>query len=276
MDEKENKEEQLDELQEAQQPIDNADETGEATEQEQESAVSEHPNRDIYSQMFSEDNPDVDFEDKEARYGRMNEERQRYRSYRDNGKKLSEVFDRNPFTAKMFMDLRENPDQNPITWMADNGIDIAEVMQNPDYAKEVSDRIAKYQENQLKGQEEARQREDNLQNSAHELQGLQEEFGLDDEQCGEIWRQLFEDVLDPALHGQISADTWRMLIKARNYDDDISSAREEAAMQARNEKIQNKLKSNETEVPPTLGQGSGGSTAPKKPKRSSFFDDLRD
>lgn len=38
--------------------------------------VEERPNRKRYQQMFNEDYPDVDFEDKEARYGKMAEDRE--------------------------------------------------------------------------------------------------------------------------------------------------------------------------------------------------------
>ena len=48
-----------------------------------ESGTSARPNRDKYSSMFVEDNPDIDFEDKEARYGRMAQERDSYRKLRD-------------------------------------------------------------------------------------------------------------------------------------------------------------------------------------------------
>jgi len=239
-----------------------------------EQAPSSRPNRDAYSAMFSEDNPDIDFEDKEARYGRMSEERQRYRRYRDSGKELSRVFDENPWTAKMLMDLREHPDLNPITWMADNGIDIAEALSDEKYAKEVSERIAKYQEGQLKGKKEAEQRTTNLQESAKMLSSLQEEYGLNDEACGQLWVDFFEGIIEPALNGQVSADTWKMIIKANNYDNDIASAKQEGAMQARNEKIHNKLRQ-PNDVPPTLGQG--GSPAPREPKKKEgFFDDLKE
>lgn len=241
-----------------------------------EATPAPRPNRDAYAQMFAEDNPGIDFEDKEARYGRMNEERKRYRSYRDSGKKLAAVFDKNPWTAQMMMDLKDNDDLDPIQWMADNGIDIAEAMEDEAYRKNISDRIAKYQKGQIEGKEAAKQREENLYKSSEALQSLQKEFGLDDEQRMQVWTDFFTNVMDPALNGEISADTWKMIIKARNYDNDIANAREEGAMKARNEKIQNKLKSpTEGEVPPTLSQG--GSTKagqPQTKKRSGFFDDL--
>ena len=55
-----------------------------------------------------------------------------------------------------------------------------------------------------------------------------------------------------------------------NYDTDIANAREESAMQARNEKFENKVKSfDEGKVPPSFSQGSGQRvSAPKKKKES--------
>ena len=58
-----------------------------------------------------------------------------------------------------------------------------------------------------------------------------------------------------------------------NYDTDIKNAREESAMQARNEKFENKVKSfDEGKVPPSFSQGSGQRVAPKKQKNESLKD----
>lgn len=84
-----------------------------------------------------------------------------------------------------------------------------------------------------------------------------------------------------AEEGNISADTWKLFQNAYNYDGDIASARDEAAMQARNEKIQNKVRSSATEgIPPSLSSSGAGNkpAAPKTVKRKSstseFFDGL--
>ena len=234
--------------------------------------VEERPNRKRYQQMFNEDYPDVDFEDKEARYGKMAEDRERYREYQKSGRALSEVFDNNRWLAWMFQDLRENPDLDPITWMADQGIDINEAMQNEEYAKKISQKIADFQANKIKGEEAVAQRDENFKASAETLDGLREEYGLDEEQTGQIWADFFNNVIGPALVGTITEDTWRMVMKARNYDDDIKKASEQSAMKARNEKVTNMVKKPNVDIPPTLPQGGNQRAARPQQREESLMD----
>lgn len=67
------------------------------------------------------------------------------------------------------------------------------------------------------------------------------------------------------------------IMHAMNYDQDIKNARDEAAMQARNEKFANKVKSfDETKVPPTFSQGRGQRVTPKRRKSMSMdFDEMK-
>ena len=60
-----------------------------AVEAEQVQEVPARPNRDAYQKMFAEDYPDVNFDDKEARYGKMLEDRKRYKQLSESGRKLS-------------------------------------------------------------------------------------------------------------------------------------------------------------------------------------------
>lgn len=232
------------------------------------------PNRDAYKAAFSEDYPDVDFEDKEARYGKMVEDRKRYNSYRKSGEKLNETFNNNRWLAAMIQDISESddPDYSPIDWMADHGIDINEAMEDEETRKKVAEKIAKFQEDQLRGEEEDAQRQENFATSAENLRKL----GLDDDTATQMWADFYTNIVDPALRGEVSEDTWRMLQKGMNYDADIESAKEQSAMQARNEKITNGVKKFDNPMPPSLSQGGDGQQARQKPKKESFFADLKD
>ena len=239
----------------------------------QEQEPQPRPNRDAYRESFAEDYPDIDFEDKEARYGAMVNDRKNYKEMRKAGRELSDVFERNSWMASMFMDLKDNPDLDPITWMADNGIDINEAMQDEEYRQKIAKKIKKYQEDQLKGKEEDAQREENLMASKEALDGVAEKYGMDTDATNDMWRNFFENIIDPALRGEVSADTWELVRKANNYDADVANAREEGGIQARNEKIQNKLKKFDegSKMPPTLSQG-GEARSKEKPKEDKFFD----
>ena len=234
--------------------------------------VPSRPNRDKYASMFAEDNPDVDFEDKESRYGRMAEERESYRNLRNSGKKLSEALDKNRWLGAMFQDLAENPDKDPISWMYDNGIDVQKAMEDEKYRAEAAEGLAKSQQNRVDAEALAEQIESNLEQSASNLDALSKEQNLSDEQCDRMWKHLFEEVIVPGKNGEVSKDTWQLVLHAMNYDQDIANAREEATMQARNEKHANKVKNFDgAKVPPSFSQGGAQNAAPKPKKTSGFM-----
>ena len=139
----------------------------------------------------------------------------------------------------------------------------------------MSEKIKKYQEEQLKGKEEDAQREENLMASKQALDGVAEKYGMDTDAVNDMWKNFFENIIDPALRGEVSAETWELVRKANNYDADVENAREEGGIQARNEKIQNKLKTFDegSKMPPTLSQG-GEARSQEKPKKAGFFDGM--
>lgn len=230
--------------------------------------VDDRPNRKAFSERFAKRHKDIDFEDKEARYGAMNDDADALSRYEEDGKALSEMFDNNRWLAAMAMDLKKNPDLNPIEWMASQGIDIGAAMQDEEMAKKVAQQIADFQ--QKKADEENHEKElvENLQKSADAM----EELGLDEDGKADLWEKFFKVAVD-AENGIVSAETWQLFKNAQNYDADVASAREEGAMQGRNEKIQNKVKRSEkTEIPPSLN--TNGGVSPTKKKSSGFWDGL--
>lgn len=241
-------------------------------EAEQVSETPARPNRDRYASMFAEDNPDVDFEDKESRYGRMAEERETYRNLRDSGKKLSGILDKHRWVGAMLMDNEENP----LVWMAKNGIDIKAALDDPEVMAQVTDGFNNWQQKQVDGEAAEKAQEEAIDKSLQALASVQKEYGLSDEQFDRMWEHFWDDVFQPAFKGEVSKDTWTGLMHAMNYDSDISNAREEAAMQARNEKHANKVKTfDEQQVPPSFSQGRGQAAAPRQQKRESLMDFVR-
>ncbi len=231
--------------------------------------VAERPNRDRYASMFAEDNPDVDFEDKEARYGRMADERESYRKLRESGRKLSGILDKHRWIGAMLMDEEENP----LVWMAKNGIDIKAALDDPEVADKVTEGFSNWQQKQVDGEAAQKAQDAAIDKSLQALSSVQKEYGLSDEQFDRLWEHFWDDVFAPAFNGDVSKDTWVGLMHSMNYDQDIKNARDEAAMQARNEKIQNKVKTyDEQAVPPTFSQSGGQRVTPKTEKKESMMD----
>lgn len=239
---------------------------------ESDGQVAQRPNRDKYSAMFAEDNPDVDFEDKEARYGRMAEERESYRNLKKSGAGLSQALDKNRWIAAMFQDLAENPEKNPLVWLTENGIDVKAALDDPEVMAQVDETFKNWQQKQVDGEAAQQAQDAAIDESLNALSSVQQEYGLSDEQFNRMWENFWDDVFAPAFRGEVSKDTWIALMHSMNYDADLQNAREEAAMQARNEKHANKVKTfDESSVPPSFSQGQGN-LAQRKEKKESLRD----
>ena len=236
-----------------------------------ETSVDERPNRTAFSKRFSNRHSDIDFEDKEARYAAMNDDADLLGQYEQSGKALSKVFDKHKWLAALAMDMEKNPDDNPFDAMARLGIDVKTLLDDPEGGKKLAEILAKHNEDVAEQNEATEKVTANMRKSLERLMKLYPDDAQD------MWTQIYE-IHDKVESGDISDDIWKMLHNANNYDSDISSARDEAAMQARNEKIQNKVRSSANEgIPPSLSSsGAGNAPAKKKTKKraSSFFDDI--
>lgn len=236
-----------------------------------EAPVDERPNRTAFSKRFSNRHSDIDFEDKEARYAAMNDDADLLGQYEQSGKALSKVFDKHKWLAALAMDMEKNPDDNPFDAMARMGIDVKTLLDDPEGGKKLAEILAKHNEDVAEQNEATEEVTANMRKSLERLMKLYPDDAQD------MWSQIYE-IHDKVESGDISDDIWKMLHNANNYDSDISSARDEAAMQARNEKIQNKVRSSANEgIPPSLSSsGAGNAPAKKKTKKraSSFFDDI--
>lgn len=236
-----------------------------------ETSVDERPNRTAFSKRFSNRHSDIDFEDKEARYAAMNDDADLLGRYEESGKALSKVFDKHKWLAALAMDMEKNPDDNPFDAMARMGIDVKTLLDDPEGGKKLAEILAKHNEDVAEQNEATEKVTANMRKSLERLMKLYPDDAQD------MWSQIYE-IHDKVESGDISDDIWKMLHNANNYDSDIISARDEAAMQARNEKIQNKVRSSANEgIPPSLSSsGAGNAPAKKKTKKraSSFFDDI--
>lgn len=223
--------------------------------------------------MFAEDNPDVDFEDKEARYVRMAEEREDYRKLRKSGTEFSGILDKHRWLGAMLAD----EETNPLVWLAKHGIDIKAALDDPEVMNQVTEAFDGWTKKQADGEAEEQAKDAAIDESLNALASVQQEYGLSDEQFDRMWENFWDEVFAPAFQGKVSKDTWVAQMHAMNYDTDMQNAREEAAMQARNEKHNNKVKTfDEQQVPPTFGQGPGGRVAPQKQnKKESLVDFVR-
>lgn len=233
--------------------------------------VEDRPNRKAFSDRFKRRHADIDFEDKEARYAAMNDDADLLGRYEESGRALSKVFDKHKWMAVLAMDMEKNPEDNPFDAMARLGIDIRALLDDPEGGKKLAEILAKHNEDVAEQNEAVEKVTANMQKSIDRLMKLYPDDAED------MWKQIYE-IHDQVESGDIPDDVWKMLHNANNYDSDISSARDEAAMQARNEKIQNKVRSSASEgIPPSLSSSGAGNKPAEKRKaapKSGFFEGI--
>ena len=233
--------------------------------------VEDRPNRKAFSDRFKQRHAEIDFEDKEARYAAMNDDADTLERYEESGKALSKVFDTHKWLAALAMDMEKNPEDNPFDAMARLGIDIRALLDDPEGGKKLSKILTEHNEAVTEQNEATEKVTANMRKSIERLNKLYPDEAQD------MWKQIYE-IHDQVESGDIPDDVWKMLHNANNYDSDISSARDEAAMQARNEKIQNKVRSSASEgIPPSLSSSGAGNKPAKKNEaapKSGFFEGL--
>lgn len=237
--------------------------------------AAEPTQRERYSKRRREAYPDISEDDEDAYYGQANADLDELEGYRKSNKELADVFDKTPTLAAMLLAAKEG--ENPYVYLAEQGgpdLDIRELINDPDFGEKMSQAIMKWQETQLKSKQAQKEMKSNYQASFAALKEIQKERGMSDEECLQLVDDFFENVIGNASKGIVSKETWEAYLKARNYDADIASAREQASAQALNSRIQNPKKDfNAPDMPPTLSTGGAGAGEPQGKKKSKFFDD---
>lgn len=179
-----------------------------AAETQQPAEQPARPNRDKYSAMFAEDNPDVDFEDKEARYERLAKDRDDLRKLRKSGKAFSGILDKHRWLGAMLSD----EETNPLVWLSKNGIDIKAALDDPEVLNQVTEAFDGWTQKQADGEAAHQAQEQAIDESLNALAGVQQEFGLSDEQTDRMWTHFWDEVFAPAFQGKVSKDTWVALM----------------------------------------------------------------
>lgn len=244
--------------------------------------VEARPNRDKYAGMWAEDNSDIDFEDKEARYGRAIDDRNELRERRKADAGLSGLFDRHNWLAIMYSELRDNPEMDVFEWLEgfcnQNDLSIQEVLDNPEAKKRLSEKIANRRKEEEEKAANTKEINDNLEKS---YAALSDAFpDKTPEELDELWLGFWK-VVEQAEQGIVDTKTMTDFAHSLSYDEDLKNAKNEGAMVARNEKIENKVRKPSEDMagmPPTLNQGASAHPKKEIPKKKSFaktiFEDI--
>lgn len=239
--------------------------------------------RERYMGRYGEAYPDLNPDDEEAFYNQANANLDELEGFRESNRQLGEAFDKTPLLAGLVYAAKEG--QNPFVYLVENlgpDMDIRELADNPDFAKQMGAALTAFQEKQEAAKAKEEEIGKNVVKSLEELKALQAERNMTDEEAVKMAKDFFgeldeegnpigkESFMYKAANGIVTKGMWESLIKGRKYDGDIASATDKARATALNEKVQNGVRNFDkgTGLPqsmPTSGAGRGAAK-PKKEK----------
>lgn len=230
--------------------------------------------RDSFRGRISKRYPDLNMDDEDAYYDRMNNAMDEYEGYEANSRRLRESMERSPVMAEMLLAAKEQDDFDPVVWMVSNkGLDLQALQDDPEYSEKLAQAHADYLTKNSKGKEIEEAMKTNMPKSVEDVRAKAEELGLSDEQAEEIVGKMYQ-VMDDLVHGIISIEVFESLAKGQNHDADVKAAREEGMAEGLNTRVDDKLRTlNKPSEHISGAQTPAKQAAPKKRANNMFLDD---
>lgn len=211
--------------------------------------------------------PDMQFDDEEALYGKINDEYDEYENgisnYRKREEELSNMFSSDPRSASFLNSWRKGEDPT-IQLVRQFGSEIKDAIDDPEKMDAIAEANKEYVERVAKEKELNEQYETNLTQSLSDLEKYQKEKGLSDDEIDKGMEVLASAASDFII-GKISPETLDMVYAAMNHDADVEQAAIEAEARGKNAKVEEKLRKAKPQngMPANLSGKNNVPTAPK-------------
>lgn len=232
------------------------------------SAPAEPSAREYLASRLAERYPDDDLADDERFHSRLREDFDGYegtiKEHGEKEKQLASLFSSDPRSAQFLMDWANGGD--PVMLLMRNyGDDFRAVLDDPEKLEQFTEARGEYLKRQTQERELKELAEKNLAASLEALDAEIAAGGYTEEDADRAFK-LINDVVNDAVVEKITSETWRMALKALNYDQDVEQAAHEAEVRGRNTKI-GELRSKKTteSMPPVLSGGGVVAQSDKTP-----------
>ena len=193
-------------------------------------------------------------------------EKARYDKYREMSDKMTDLFASDGRSAALLNAWASGED--PVKFMLENfGDEFKAALDSPEGRDAFVESHNRWLEKRSKDQALAKERDENFDKSMETLEAWRTKNNLTEEQAVEVFMKIHQigaDVVD----GIYTEDALDMAKKARNYDNDVATAREDGQIAGRNEKISERLRetASTAAMPPSLG--GQGAPAPENNVRN--------
>lgn len=193
-------------------------------------------------------------------------------SFRENSKKLTDLFASDPKAARMFMAWASG--ENLASHLLENfGDEFKGALESEEGKEKFLDAHNKWLDKVAANKKAEEEADANFKTSIQTLESFQQEHNLTDEQAIAVFDKVHKIGLE-MVQGIYSAESFEMAWAAMNHDTDVASARTEGEIAGRNARIKEKMrKGTDSQLPPSLG-GQGAGAGEKKPasKRRTALD----
>ena len=233
--------------------------------------------RDAHISRLKAKTPDFDPADDEALFSRIGDDYDEYESqinsYRDNSRKLTDLFDSDPRSATIVAEMARGGD--PVIGLIRHyGPEIRDILDNPDMQQQIAEANKEYVQKVAKEKELEEEYRANLDTTLDYLEQLQQERGLSDQDVDAAMEFLIGIVQDGVM-GKFSPESIDLALKAVNYDSDMAAATEQGEIAGRNARIEERLRSRK-DGDGTSPLPGGAQQRPRDNANSSIFDVARD
>ena len=224
--------------------------------------------KELLSQRMKDKYPDINFDDDENLFGRINDDFDGFdnliKDYKDRESKLAALFSDDPRSAEFLMNWMrgENPMVQLVKTFGTMGL--KNMLEDENMLEEVAKANTEYLQKVAKAQELEEQFEKNIEQSLKDVETLNESEEDIDNAVNWITRLVTE-----AQMGIYKPENIQMAIKAINYDRNIEEVAYEAEVRGRNAKIEEKMRQLGDGTPQL---GSRNIKVKTTPKQGSIFD----
>lgn len=217
-------------------------------------AENKKSNKDKYRERFAERNPDIDINDEDAVYGRMNERADRLSRLEEMNDNFNKSVSNSPLFTDMLMASQNNPNFDPFVYAIENGgvENFEDAIQDPEYLSKLAEANKKSLERQAKDKEIKDRFEQNIGPSLEGIHAKAQEMGHTPEQEQQVFQAYYDAVFN-GTDGIYSPDVYELFAKGLNFDKAVEDARSEGVADGLNRKVNDTLRSL-----PESREGNGG------------------
>lgn len=171
----------------------------------------------------------------------FDQEGKELQEYRDNGKKLSDLFASDPRSAVFLTSWKDG--QSPLLSLLEifGQDEIREYLDDPANLEKIKEANQKYLDRLSEQAGIKKETEANVKATLKTMDAFQQKYNLSDEEMDQLFQQL-DDIASDAIKGKVDEQTFEMLYKAQNHDADVATASHEGEVRGKNARIEDKLR----------------------------------